>query len=120
MRRITTTKAGQILGGVSGQTVRNLVERGQLKDYGETAPGKSRHEIVLSSKEVREFAANNVQVGRQWVPVQRKQAEPKAKRPKVTTAPATAPEIPSNGKVTTGSGEGLLARLDRIEKFLFG
>ena len=122
--RINTTRAGKILGGVSKAVVRKLVEHGKLNDYGATKPGGYRHEFVLESAEDKAFAAAHVRQGRQWIPVAtNSQATVKrtyTRKPKVTTAPATAPAIPDNGKITTGSGEGLLARLDRIEKFLFG
>jgi hypothetical protein len=55
--------------GVSKTAVRNMVQRGELRDHGHTREGGVRHETRLERSEVVEFAKNHHRLGRRWVPV---------------------------------------------------
>lgn len=121
--KINTTRASKILGGVSKAVVRKLIDQGKVNDYGVTKPGGQRHEYVLDSTEVKQFAANHVRQGRAWVKIDNGgQAPPKrayTKRQSKVAVPAKNVLEQPQPKVTTGSS-GLLERIERMEKILFG
>lgn len=84
---ITTKQAAEKL-HIDLSTVRTLIRKGQLKDYGKRKEGATKHYALLDHKEVSEFA-------------------------KVYKSRKT-----SEGTSVAHPATGLLTRLDRIEEKL--
>lgn len=123
--------------GVSQNVIRKLVQKGHLKDYGQTKEGGKRHEMILDRDDVLQFQRSHVRNGRKFVPTAADIGEGPAKPAKITRtarrAAQTVTDKPEREVVsvqteagfrpgvrtgTANGPKGIFDRLDRVENKL--